>query len=74
MEIVQPIPTRAKIARAWLEHAHSFDRCVTLATSKAGLAGTVRKSRTSGLSTHAQKFETRVVVNGYKNGPSLRLR
>ena len=28
MEIVQPIPTRAKIARAWLEHAHSFDRCV----------------------------------------------
>ena len=29
MEIVQPIPTRAKIARAWLEHAHSFDRCVT---------------------------------------------
>ena len=29
MEIVQPIPTRAKIARAWLEHAHSFDRCVS---------------------------------------------
>ena len=28
MEIVQPIPTRAKIARAWLEHAHSFDPCV----------------------------------------------
>ena len=26
---MQPIPTRAKIARAWLEHAHSFDRCVT---------------------------------------------
>ena len=25
---MQPIPTRAKIARAWLEHAHSFDRCV----------------------------------------------
>ena len=30
MEIVQPIPTRAKLARAWLEHAHSFDRCVEL--------------------------------------------
>ena len=30
MEIVQPIPTRAKIARAWLEHAHSIDRCVAL--------------------------------------------
>ena len=28
MEMMQPIPTRAKIARAWLEHAHSFDRCV----------------------------------------------
>ena len=34
----------------------------------------VRKSRTSGSSTHAQKFETTAVVNGYKNGPSLRLR
>ena len=31
-------------------------------------------SRTSGSSTQAQKFETTVVVNGYKNGPSLRLR
>ena len=30
MEMVQPFPTRAKIARAWLEHAHSFDLCVTL--------------------------------------------
>ena len=34
----------------------------------------VRKSRTSGSSTHVQKFETTVVVNGYKNGLSLRLR
>ena len=34
----------------------------------------VRKSRTSDSSTHAQKFETTVVVNGYKTGPSLRLR
>ena len=36
-----------------------------------------RKSANHGLpalSTHAQKFETTVVVNGYKNGPSLRLR
>ena len=24
---MQPIPTRAQIARAWLKHAHSFDRC-----------------------------------------------
>ena len=30
MEIVQPIPTRAKITCAWLGHAHSFDRCVDL--------------------------------------------
>ena len=34
MEIVQPIPTRAKLARAWLEHAHSFDRCVAGALIK----------------------------------------
>ena len=34
----------------------------------------VRKSRTFGSSTHAQKIETTVVVNGYKNGPSPRLR
>ena len=34
----------------------------------------VGKSRASDSSTHAQKFETTVVVNGYKNGPSLRLR
>ena len=33
----------------------------------------VRKSRTSVSSTQAHKFETTVVVNGYKNGPSLRL-
>ena len=36
-----------------------------------------RKSANYGLpgsSTHAQKFETTVVVNGYKIGPSLRLR
>ena len=32
----------------------------------------VRKSRTSSSSTHAQKIETTVVFNGYKNGPSLR--
>ena len=34
----------------------------------------VHKSRTSGSSTHAQKFETTVVVNSYKDGPSLQLR
>ena len=34
----------------------------------------VRKSWNSGSSTHAQKFKTKVVVNGYKDGPSLRLR
>ena len=34
MEIVQPIPTRAKIARAWLEHAHSFDRCVVFSRTQ----------------------------------------
>lgn len=34
----------------------------------------LRKSRTSGSSTHAQKLETTVVVNGYNKGPSLRLR
>ena len=27
MEMMQPIPTRAQIKRAWLKHAHSFDRC-----------------------------------------------
>ena len=34
----------------------------------------IHKSRTSGPSTQAQKFEATVAVNGYKNGPSLRLR
>ena len=33
----------------------------------------VHKSQTSGMSTHAQKIETTVIVNGYKNGPSLPL-
>ena len=33
----------------------------------------VHKSQTSGMSMHAQKFETTVIVNGYKNGPSLPL-
>jgi len=27
MEMMQPIPTRAQIERAWRKHAHSFDRC-----------------------------------------------
>ena len=31
----------------------------------------VLKSQTFGLSMHTQKFETTVVINGYKNGPSL---
>ena len=33
----------------------------------------IRKSRTSGSSTHAQKFDPTFIVNGYKNRPSLRL-
>ena len=33
----------------------------------------VRESQTSNSSTQTQKFETKVVANGYKNAPSLRL-
>jgi len=29
------IPTRAQIARAWLKHAHSFDRCEGDAQSRS---------------------------------------
>ena len=49
MEIVQPIPTRAKIARAWLEHAHSFDRCVREACLRedTGNWGEIGKSETN---------------------------
>ena len=41
MEIVQLFPTRAKSARAWLKHAHSFDRRVALAgtNSQAAIRG-----------------------------------
>ena len=35
MEMMQPIPTLAQIARAWLKHAHSFDRCEPLARSNS---------------------------------------
>ena len=44
MEIVQPIPTRAKIARAWLKHAHSFDRCVP----ELSIRGAGQEDRSSG--------------------------
>ena len=38
MEIVQSIPTRAKIVRAWLTHAQSFDRCVFQSSRSVALA------------------------------------
>ena len=55
MEIVQPIPTRAKIARAWLEHAHSFDRCVP----ELSIRGAGQEDRSSGNERSATK-ETNV--------------
>ena len=63
MQVTHNIPHRPMSPSPISSQSHSF-----------GTKNAERKSRTSGSSTHAQKFETTVVVNGYKNGSSLKLR
>ena len=54
---MQSIPTRAKVVRAWLTHAQSFDRCVPLAFLwPAPIKFSVRDSRTSDRSAQSRAF------------------
>ena len=61
MEMMQPIPTRAKIARAWLEHAHSFDRCVGGTRVEAKMEG-VNELMSSDPSKHLQELGQRLDI------------